>query len=215
MNRVLAGTLGTMALIMGVFTTGCEELGDLTGNGNEAPVIRILGFHMAEIPAEMSDETAIALAGDERWNRITQDATPFYFPTTDSVDLPFTALLANRAIVTPPNRSHQGATRILGGHSSSHPPIAGIPHGLLIDAIGAGNAGSRTSVGTWEVNVGADLTLVGSSSRGDYLDFYLENYNDRTTYATGSFAFIVENRNDPNDHRRWIIFDGEFALAAN
>ncbi len=206
-----------MTLMMALTTIGlasCDEVESIFGSEEEAPAIRILGFKMVEIPAEMTDEEAVALAANERGNRITANALPFYFPTSDSVDLPFTALLANRIILTPPSRSNPGACRIVGGHSSSRLPVAGRPHALTIDAIGAGVAGSATSTGSWEVMLGEDLLLQGNSSRGDHLDFHLDTYNDRTTYATGSFVCIVRNDRDRNDTRRWILFDGEFALAS-
>lgn len=207
--------LALMSLIVGITLTSCG-LEDLTGGGNEEPVhIRFLHFKYAQIPETMSEETAIQLMRTPLDNSLRANATEHWFPN-DSLTNPWggakTAI--NRLIVTPASNHHSGGTRLLGGQNSDvHPFQSGVPSSLLIDAIGVVGPGQTGSTGEFELRFNEnELVIGGRSSRNDFLEFALDNYNTQSTYGTGRFMFIAHNLNDPSDRRRWAIFDGEFAL---
>ncbi|MGE3801139.1 MAG: hypothetical protein AB7H80_08980 [Candidatus Kapaibacterium sp.] len=201
-------------IVAGITMMACDEIGELTGSDGDPILIRYLTFKYAEIPAEMSDSTAISLARNERQNSITASAVEHWFPTTDSIGFPGAQTPVNKVIVTPPGSSHSGGTRLLGGQDFDiHPPQSGIPSSIFIDALGVGSAGQSGSSGEWELRFNEDeLVVSGSSVRGEFMEFTLDSFDSQTRYGTGRFAFIARNREDRTDTRRWIVFDGEFAL---
>ncbi len=202
------------AITAGITMISCNELEGLTGTDGESPLIRYLTFRYAEIPSDMTDEVAIALARNDRGNRLRAASVEHWFPTSDSMGLTGGRVSINRVIVTPPGTGHSGGTRLLGGQAFDvHPPQPGAPSSLLIDAIGVSSDGASGSTGEWELQFNeGELTISGSSVQRDFMEFTLDSYNPQNSFATGRFAFIARNRENGNDGRRWIIFDGQFAL---
>lgn len=195
------------------------DLDELTGsNGDKQPVhIRYLMFKYAEIPAEMSTETAIALMRSERHSSLRAAAVDHAFPMLDSLTNPFSGAktAVNRIIITPPGNSHNGAARVLGGQDADvHPFQAGVPSSLLFDAVNGGHAiGQIHTDGSFELRFNEnELVTGGNSSQGDFMEFILDTHRQSSTYATGRFMFIARNLANRQDTRRWAVFDGQFAL---
>lgn len=202
-------------IVTGITMVACDEIGELTGSNGEPIAIRYLTFKYAEIPAEMSDSVAISLSRNERQNRITASVVEHWFPTSDSIGFPGSKTPVNKVIVTPPGSSHSGGARLLGGQDFDvHPPQSGVPSSIFIDALGVSSAEQSGSSGERELRFNEqELVVSGSSVRGEFMEFTLDTYDSQSRYSTGRFAFIARNRENPTDTRRWIVFDGEFALG--
>lgn len=202
-------------LLVGVALAGCN-LDQLTGNDPEPiPLIRFLHFRYAEIPAGMSDATALQMMRSPVSSQLRATSIEHWFPTTDSITNPFSGekFSVNRAIVTPAGSSNNGGTRLLGGQDAAvHPFQHDVPSSLLIDGLAVETAGETGSLGSFELRFNEDELIVGGDSRSNPMEFTLDSFNSQTTYATGKFLFIAHNLSDPSDTRRWAIFDGEYAL---
>ena len=209
---LLAVTLTCMTL------TSCEELEGLTGNDNNPPLIRYLIFKYAEIPATMSNAQALAIIQDGRSSSLRANATEHRFPTIDSIGFPGSKIAVNHLVVTPATSRNNGGIAIYGGQDADvHPFQSGVPSSLYISSTSINETGPRpgqtSSVGEFEIRFNEnELIISGSSAQGDFMDVTLESYNEQNTYGTGTFTMIARNREDRSDTRRWIIFDGEYAL---
>lgn len=200
------------ALLSAAATTGCEEFDGILGNEETPPDFRYLHFDWAEIPSDMSDETAMQLALDSRSNRIQAAAQRAMFPT-DQTNLLTGSPTTYLSVYPAGTAGGPGSTRLFGGYDENG-TAQGTPNFILIDASRVVSGGSSSTEGNWQLVIergNNDLVLTGTSLREE-MHFELTSYNQNTEYGTGEFRFIAKG-NDNGVERRFIVFNGTFALV--